>query len=246
MAGVGGSHRCSALTSVVDGVARLVSAGCVIYDISEPIEPATAVYPGDTPFTAEWVMRLERGDSCNVSTMRMSVHCGTHADAPVHFLPDGADIAAVPIERYLGPCRVLDVGSSGTPSLIDPDCLRGRLDGVTRVLLRTSSRHDHRRFDPGFTALGPAAAQVLIDSGIRLVGLDTPSLDHATSKDLPTHHLLARAGLVWLENLDLSAVPVAPGRGTDYELIALPLRIVGGDSGPVRAILRSLSHRGTP
>ena len=124
--------------------------------------------------------------------------------------------------------------------LIDPDCLRSRLAGASRVLLRTHRSHDHRRFDPEFPALGPGAAQVLIDAGIRLVGVDTPSLDYATSKDLPTHHLLARAGVRWLENLDLSAVPVGGEAGTDYELIALPLRIVGGDSGPVRAILRPL------
>lgn len=219
-----------------------MSAAGVIYDISEPIEPATAVFPGDTPFSAEWVMRMERGDSCNVSTMRMSVHCGSHADAPSHFLADGVDIASVSIERFLGPCRVLDVRFGGTPCLIDPDSLRGRLHGVRRVLLRTRRQHDHRRFDPGFPALGPAAGQVLIDAGVQLVGLDTPSLDHAASKELPTHHLLARAGLSWLENLDLSAVPVDPVGGTDYELIALPLRIVGGDSGPVRAILRTFSN----
>lgn len=218
---------------------RVVSAAGVIYDISEPIEAATAVFPGDTPFTAQWVARMERGDSCNVSTMRMSVHCGTHADAPSHF-SDGADIASVSLEPYIGRCRVLDVRFGGKPALIDPACLRGRLTGITRVLLRTHRSHDHRRFDPEFPALGPAAAQVLIDSGIRLVGVDTPSLDYATSKDLPTHHLLARAGVRWLENLDLTAVPVGSESGTEYELIALPLRIVGGDSGPVRAILRPL------
>lgn len=214
-----------------------------IYDISEPIEPATAVYPGDTSFTAEWVARLERGDSCNVSTMRMSVHCGTHADAPAHFVLNGADIASVPLETYLGRCRVLDVGAVGEPPLVDPGGLQGRLQGVERLLLRTNRRHDHRRFDPGFTALGPAAAGVLIAAGVRLVGIDTPSMDHATSKDLPTHHLLAANRVALLENLDLSAVPVDADRGTDYELIALPLKIVGGDSGPVRAVLRTLTGR---
>src|SRR5690606_7574218 len=128
----------------------------------------------------------------------------------------------------------------GSPKLVDPADLAGRLEGVERLLLRTSRTHDHRRFDPDFTALGPDAARVLAASGLRLVGIDSPSMDHAASKDLPAHHVLAAAGIALLENLDLSAVPVDPERGTDYELIALPLRIVGGDSAPVRAVLRPL------
>lgn len=212
----------------------------VIYDISEPIEPSTAVFPGDTPFTTDWVARLERGDSCNVSTVRMSVHCGSHADSPLHYVAGGRDIASVPLETYLGRCRVLEVRGTGQPSVVDVRDLRDRLAGVERVLLRTSRRHDHRRFDPTFTALGPDAAHAIVSAGVRLVGIDTPSMDHATSKDLPAHHVLAAGGVALLENLDLSAVPIDAADGTDYELIALPLRIVGGDSGPVRAILRSL------
>jgi arylformamidase len=210
-----------------------------IWDISEPITPATAVFPGDTPYTSEWVMRLDQGCSCNVSTIRMSLHCGTHGDAPIHYEPDGCDIASVDLRRYLGRCRVLDVTSTGSPSLVDPASLVGKLAGVERVLLRTDRRHDHTRFDPGFVALGPAAARVLVASGMRLVGIDSQSMDHASSKELEAHHVLAAADMALLENLDLSAVPV-DADGTDYELIALPLRIVGGDASPVRAILRSL------
>jgi len=212
-----------------------------LYDISEPIEPATAVFPGDTPFSRQWVARLDRGDSCDVSTMRMSVHCGTHADAPSHFVAGGRDIASVGLEPYLGRCRVLEVQGIGSPRLVDPRGLEARARGAERVLLRTANHHDHRRFDAGFTALGPDAARVLVAAGVRLVGIDTPSMDHATSKDLPAHHVLAAAGVALLENLDLSAVPVDPEQGTEYELIALPLKILGSDSGPVRAVLRPLS-----
>ncbi len=210
----------------------------MLWDISEPIAPDTAVFPGDTPYSATWVARLERGDSCNVSTMRMSVHCGTHGDAPIHFVAGGTDAASAPLDAYLGRCRVLDVAAIGSPPLVDPASLAGRLAGVERVLLRTARTHDHRRFDPAFVALGVEAARALVAARVRLVGIDTPSLDPGTSKDLPTHHLLAAAGVVWLENLDLSSVPVDPGAGTDYELLALPLRIVGGDAAPVRAVLR--------
>ena len=89
-----------------------------IYDISEPISEETAVFPGDTPFSREWVMRMEEDGSCNVSTMRMSVHCGTHTDAPLHFKPDDADIASVDLTAYMGRCRVLEVSGEGKPSLV--------------------------------------------------------------------------------------------------------------------------------
>lgn len=207
-----------------------------IYDISEPIATDTAVFPGDNPFTSESVMQMADGASCNVSTIRMSVHCGTHADAPTHYVEGAEDVSELDLSVYLGPCRLLDVTGIGSPSLVDPACLAGKLDGVERVVLRTKSTHDHTAFDPAFTALGPAAAQVLVDAGLRLVGIDVPSMDHATCRDLGAHHVLRSGRLGLLENLDLSGVP--PG---DYELIALPLKIVGADASPVRAVLRDLT-----
>lgn len=207
-----------------------------IWDISEPIEPATAPFPGDTPFSAEWVLRQERGGSCNVSTIRMSVHVGTHTDAPLHFDVAGPDIASVDLRRYLGRCRVVEVQGAGSPALIPAEALTDELlAGAERILFRTRKVHDHRVWDPGFTAVGLAAARRLVAAGIVLVGIDTPSMDHADSKELDGHHELYRGGAAILENIDLTAVPCG-----DYELIALPLRIVNGDSSPVRAILREL------
>ncbi len=220
-----------------------------IIDISEPLAPATAVFPGDTRFSQEWVMRLDQDHSCNVSTIRHSVHCGTHADAPLHYLPDGCDIGSVALDAYLGSCRVLDVTSvagSNAEKTVNPECLKAdRLRGIERVLLRTippSRGHDHTVFDPGFTALGPDAAKQLASCGIRLVGLDTPSIDHPTSQDLPGHKVLAAAGIAILENLDLSRVPVGGEGHGDFELIALPIRIEGADAAPVRAVLRPLQR----
>ncbi len=207
-----------------------------IWDISEPIEPQSATFPGDTPFTQEWVARQEQGASCNVSTIRMSVHVGTHTDAPLHFDLAGPDIATVDLTRYLGRCRVVDVAGQGSPSVIPASALTpALLHGAERILLRTRPDHDHRVWNPNFTAVGPDAARVLVAAGIRLVGIDTPSMDHADSKELDGHHLLYEGGVAILENLDLRSVPAG-----DYELIALPLRIVDGDSSPVRAILREL------
>lgn len=207
-----------------------------VWDISEPIEPDTATFPGDNAFSQEWVMRMENGASCNVSTIRMSVHVGTHTDAPLHYDPNGDDMASVGLESYLGRCRVVDVRGVGTPSLIPAEALTPELlDGAERILLRTHDEHDHRTFDPHFPSLGGPAAKVLADAGIKLVGIDTPSMDDATNKDLDGHQALYRRRVAILENLDLTGVPAG-----DYELIALPLRIVGCDSSPVRAILREL------
>lgn len=207
-----------------------------IWDISEPIEPATAPFPGDTPFSQEWVLRQEQGGSCNVSTIRMSVHIGTHTDSPLHFDLAGPDIASVDLRRYLGRCRVVDVRGVGSPSLIPAAAITATmLAGAERILFRTRERHDHRTWNHGFTAVGSEAAKALAAAGILLVGIDTPSMDHPDSKELDGHHVLYEGGVAILENLDLSGVP--PG---DYELIALPLRIVNGDSSPVRAILREL------
>ncbi|MBK8980197.1 MAG: arylformamidase [Planctomycetes bacterium] len=207
-----------------------------IWDVSEPLSPATAVFPGDTPFSQDWVLRMDEGASCNVSTIQLSVHCGTHTDAPLHFDPAGRPIADVPLEAYLGRCRVLDVRGQGDPRLVPASALTAEaLAGVERLLLRTRPDHDHTVFDPAFTALGPAAAAAVVAAGLRLVGIDTPSMDHATSKELEAHRILHRGHVAILENLDLRGVP--PG---DYELIALPLRILHGDSSPVRAILRDL------
>lgn len=206
------------------------------WDISEPIEESTATFPGDTPFSREWVARMEDGASCNVSTIRMSVHVGTHCDAPLHFDVDGDDVASVGLEPYMGRCRVVEVQGEGAPSQIPASALTDELlDGVERILFRTQAQHDHQRFDASFTAVGPDAATRLAAAGVRLVGIDTPSMDHATCKDLHGHNVLYRAGIAILENIDLSNVPVG-----EYELIALPLRIRGSDSSPVRAILREL------
>lgn len=205
-----------------------------VWDISERIEPGTATFPGDTPFSQEWVMRMSQGASCNVSTIRMSVHVGTHTDAPLHYDSSGQDIASVDLQTYMGPCRVIEVTPVGSPPRVPVESLtRSVLDGVERLLIRTSPDHDPKTFDPDFVSVGEAAGRVIAEAGLKLIGIDTPSIDHASDKDLGGHHALYEGGVAILENIDLTGVPEG-----DYELIALPLRIVGCDSSPVRAILR--------
>jgi arylformamidase len=210
----------------------------VLIDISEPLSPATAVWPGDTVLTRRWVMEIRAGAAVNVSTFAMSGHCGSHADAPLHYDRSGASIDEVPLEPYLGPCRVIRVFPQGNPVVVPPDQLEPAR-GATRVLLKTHDRHDPGRFDTGFCSLGQESAQRIVELGVKLVGIDTPSMDHFSCKDMATHRILLTGRVAILENLDLGGV--TPG---DYELIALPLRLVGSDASPVRAVLRTWDQAG--
>ena len=205
-----------------------------LYDISEPISEEIATWPGDSKFSREWVMRLDEGMACNVSTITMSTHCGTHVDSPFHFLQQGTTTENTPLLPYLGRCLVLDVKGKGEPPVVPPEAL-AELPSVERILLRTREDHEVGSFDEDFCSLGPQAATACVEMGLKLIGLDTPSMDTCESKELPSHHILLHGGVVMLENIDLTGVPEG-----FYELIALPLRIVGSDASPVRAILRSL------
>ncbi|MDF2630948.1 MAG: arylformamidase [Symbiobacteriaceae bacterium] len=204
------------------------------YDISRPLHAATASWPGDEPFRLERTMALAVGESVNLSKISLSPHNGTHADAPYHFDDAGARMDEVPVERYIGPARV--VALEGRELITLADVQRLDLAGVERLLVRTGSYPDYTRFNPNFTAFAAEAIAYLAEMGVRLIGTDAHSMDPMTSHDLPAHKACGRTGMLILENLDLAAVP--PG---DYELIALPLRLVGADGSPIRAVLRSLT-----
>ncbi len=202
-----------------------------IHDISQPIRPGMPVWPGDEPFTYNWTMRLGEGESCNLSSVTMSVHTGTHMDAPFHFDASGPDIASVPLHHCMGPVRVLQVRSSGGLGTVDLEAFEWK--DVQRVILKTNSiPSGDVDFDAGFTYLTENGAQFLGQLGLLLLGTDAPSVDAFDSKTLRAHHILLRHKVVLLEGLHLTGVE--PG---DYELIALPLRFSGLDGSPVRAIL---------
>jgi arylformamidase len=204
-----------------------------IWDVSRAIGEVTAVFPGDTPFSRRWVMRMDRGDSCNVSSVTHSVHCGTHADAPLHFDRAGVPMDRVDLGNYVGPCRVLTARSRDALRVADLEGID--LAAEQRLLVRGPDRLKDDQWKDDFFHCSIEAAGLVAASGLRLLGLDTPSMDEMTSKELLAHKTLVAGGVAILESLDLSAVP--DGR---YELIALPLRIVGSDGSPVRAILREL------
>jgi len=202
-----------------------------LYDITPPVTPSLAVWPGDTAPTREVVLEIARGDTVTLSTLRATVHLGAHADAPSHYAVDGETIDRMSLGRYVGPCRVLEARTEPRTRLA-PDVLPRSL-GADRVLFRTHTFRDPNTFDESFAALSPPLIEALHERGVHLVGIDTPSVDLFDSKDLPSHKACLARDIAILEGLMLENVPEGV-----YELIALPLRLVGFDASPVRAILR--------
>lgn len=206
-----------------------------LWDISPPVDARSPVFPGDAPYVQRWAATLGPGCPVNVATLTLSPHTGAHADAPLHYDPDGASAGTLDLEPYLGPCRVIH--AIGVGPLVQWQHLAHALDGELppRVLVRTYERMPVERWDPALPAYAPDTVERLADRGVRLIGIDSASIDPADSKPLPSHQVIRRRGLRVLENLVLDEV--AEG---DYELIALPLKLMSADASPVRAVLREL------
>ncbi len=204
------------------------------WDISPPVSAGSPVFPGDTPYQQRFGWRSGPGCPVNVSTLTMTPHLGAHADAPLHYDDGGAAVGALELDPYLGRCRVIH--SLGRGPLVEWRHLEHALaDLPPRVLVRTYERAPVDRWDPQLAAYDPDTVERLADRGVRLVGIDTASIDPSESKTLDSHQVLRRCDLRVLENLLLDEVPEG-----DYELIALPLRWTTCDASPVRAILREL------
>lgn len=217
-------------------VGRVEESVATLIDISPPIGERTEVFPGDTRLTRQVLLDLARGDPITLSTLHSTVHVGAHADAPSHYGRDGRTIERMELERYLGPCVVVEA-KIGRGERVDVRDLVGGIEAVNepRVLIRTGAQPDKQAFNPDFAALEPALVHALADRGVMTIGIDTPSVDLSDSKDLPAHRAMLERDVAILEGLVLDRVEV--GR---YELIALPLRLVGFDASPVRAVLRAL------
>ena len=204
---------------------------CEILDISPLVSGDAPIFPGDQPFDLRWTARIAAGSAVNLSAVHMSPHVGAHADAPLHYADGAAPIDAVDLRDYLGPCRVIH--AIGCGPLVGVEHLRhAESDLPPRVLVRTC-RRAATSWNPDFSAYAPRTLEWLAERGVRLVGIDTPSVDPAASKSLQAHHVLLRRDMRVLENLVLDAVDEG-----DYELIALPLRLAGACASPVRAVLR--------
>ncbi len=205
----------------------------MLYDITPVVTAALAVWPGDTPLSREVLADMKRGDNLTLSTLRATVHLGAHADAPSHYGRDAASIEARPLDLYLGRCRVVRIPAR-TAARIPPSAIPTNLR-AERVLIATGSYPDPEVFDESFAALDPATVDLLHERGARLVGIDTPSVDPFSAKELTAHARFLAHDMAILEGLVLAHVPEG-----EYELIALPLKLSGFDASPVRAVLRSL------
>ncbi|GAB3042762.1 arylformamidase [Virgibacillus ainsalahensis] len=205
-------------------------------DISQPLTNDMAHFPGDTPFSYELTFtKLETG-SANIGQMTGSLHTGTHIDAPFHYDSNGKTVEQLDLDRYIGKAVVLDVSNT---EKITADVLQEfEWEYVTRVLLHTSLKNDPKRFPETFPYLDPDIAPFLKGKGVKLLGVDMPSVDAADSKNLATHHALYKHDINILENIMLDHVSTGV-----YELIALPLSINGADGSPVRAVLRPIEEK---
>jgi len=204
-------------------------------DISVPVHSGMVVWPGDDAVSVRQVMKLEQGDAFNLTQCSFSAHTGTHVDAPCHFLPDGAAMDALPLDAMLGPCRVIQILD---PVAVRPAELPADLRPGERVLFKTvnSSRYNLLpNFVDNFVYVSKEAAQSLVAAGVRTVGIDYLSVGGFSQDLAETHLILLGAGVWIIEGLDLSNIE--PGR---YDLACLPLRLVGADGAPARAVLRPL------
>src|ERR1700712_1260129 len=207
----------------------------ILFDISASIDSNTPVWPGDTPVTLERVWKMEAGSPVNVGRMTLSPHTATHADAPLHYDPHGDAIGAVALNVYIGECLVLAVepkGSHVSIEEIESALLDAQLQLSPRVLIRTYAKAPTAKWDSEFAAISSNAIDWLAQRGVRLIGVDTPSLDPQESKTMDAHYRVRAHKMAILEGLILDDVP----NGT-YELIALPLKFTTLDASPVRAIL---------
>ena len=204
-----------------------------IFDITRTITSTLAVWPGDTPFSAQVITAIKEGSSINLTTLTMSSHMGTHVDAPYHFLDDDLTMEHVPLEAYVGPATVVTVQREAGP-LTPADFPGLAWSNVKRLLVHsTASARPADQFPTEFIYPSPELVEVMAEHGLVLFGSDAPSMDDMHSKSLPGHKALRRQRIAILEGLLLTGIP----DGT-YELIALPLKLAGGDGSPVRAILR--------
>ena len=205
-----------------------------LWDISPPIHTATPAFPGDTAYQQSWNARIGPGCPVNVSSITLSPHLGAHADAPLHYDEAGESVGELALAPFIGPCRVIHAIGCG-PLIEWSHLAHAASELPPRVLVRTYERMPTQQWDPNLSAFAPETVERLAAAGVQLIGIDTASIDPADSKTLASHQVIRRLRMRVLENLVLDDVPEG-----DYELIALPLKLMTADASPVRAVLRTL------
>ena len=209
-----------------------------IFDVSRALSNDLAPWPGDTPFHFELKWKIAEGATVNVGAINMGVHNGTHADAVFHFDPNGETIERMPLETYIGGAVVVDLteifrGNRTRQICVgDLESSASALEQAPRLLLKTGVWNDSKVFPDWIPVIAPDVPGWLAERKVKLLGLDLPSVDTIEAKKLVNHYALAAARVAIVESLDLSEVEAGV-----YQFAALPLKIAGGDAGPVRAIL---------
>jgi arylformamidase len=204
-----------------------------LIDISPPLTTSLATWPGDTAMSREILCDMQRGDNITLSSIRSTVHLGAHADGPNHYGKNSPGIGERPLHPYLGRCQIIRVNVARGSRVHSGDIHEPIT--AARVLLATGTFPDCNVFNDDFAAIDPALIDALHERGVILIGIDTPSVDLFTSKDLPAHQRFLANDMAILEGLVLKDIPAG-----EYELIALPLKLIGVDASPVRAVLRTL------
>ena len=201
-----------------------------LIDISPVIGPSIAVWPGDVPFQRKETLSIASGANIDLSSIHTTVHLGAHTDAPSHYVASGEGIGDRDLSFYYGAAQVISVDVGRSERILQSH-LKVSIQ-APRVLFRTGTYPDPNAFNTDFASLSPALIEWLANEGVRMVGIDTPSIDPADSKDLPSHAMVAAHDLAILEGIVLEDV-----QDGLYTLIALPLRLEGADASPVRAVL---------
>ena len=206
-------------------------------DATATLDPATTpVYEGDAPMNFEFLKDMRKGDGLTLSKYSLGAHSGTHIDAPMHFVRDGAPIDKVPLEPLIGPARIIDI-PDGVQAINAAELNRHRWRGTPRVIFRTRSSlrgwMKSSTFHRDFAYIAPDAAQLLADAGVQLVGIDYISAEQFGAPAPMTHRILLGKGIPIVEGLALEGI--RPG---DYDLIVLPMKVGGHEGAPARAVLR--------
>jgi arylformamidase len=204
-----------------------------IYDVTWPLFPGMPAFPNNPDLRLTPVHSLARGEAYNLSELSLGTHSGTHVDPPSHFLPTGATAERLDLTVLNGPCRVVRIPDAHAE--IGVADLKGLLHGLRRVLFRTRNSGrwvTEARFFPDYVAVSPEAAEYIGAAGLKLVGIDSLSVERDSTGQYPVHHTLLESGCLILEGLQLANVPEG-----EYELRCLPLRLQGGDGAPCRAVL---------
>ena len=205
-----------------------------LIDVTVPLDPELPVYPGNAPFSMEPVKRIARGDSSNVSTLHMSAHAGTHVDAPRHFFDDRPGAEGLPLELLMGRTRVVEVAARR--GITPEDFADIDLSEDVRLLIKTSNSFlwGSADFHKEYVGVTEAGARFLVERGVKVLGVDYLSVEVFKTPGAPAHHVLLGGGIIVIEGLNLR--DVEPGT---YDMLCLPLRIVGADGAPARVVLRA-------